>query len=235
MNHTATLNELARVELESLSNQGIQPTFDEVIEINALAWAVQQPSHTRLLSRGRPVPCGGKWLWPLTLNAIDWLEYNGFNATISSPAVGYAMCYSRSEGDELNYTGREAEEKVKKWYNSLVATKDEFINALEQVDAQDVFYDLPPDFDNKPMTLGDFSALLSVNCGQGAEFWERRCSVAYARACLATVICQNRADDKPCDQDPRLEAERALGFAIEKIRARCLLEKSAIEAGEAGK
>lgn len=221
MDETAKLNSLARAEIEKLESGGIRPTPDEIVEINALGWAIHTPETRRLLSRGRPVPLGSVWLWPLTMRAIEWMRENEYPLDTITPAMGYAMAYGRSEGNELDATGRQAEVAVKRWFHSLRVTRSEFIEAVQQVDAQESRPDLPPNPDGKPMSMGDFCAFLSATCGADAEFWERRCSIGFCFSVMATIAMQNHHDKRPCAQDPRLIAERAMGYAIEKIMARC--------------
>jgi hypothetical protein len=220
MDETAKLNSLAKSEIDALLAEGITPTPEEVVEINALGWAVHTPETRRLLSRGRPVPCGGAWLWPLTMRAVEWLEANRFGMTSVSPAIGYAMAFGRSEGPELDVTGRDAEQAVKQWFRALRCTLDEYAEAVQQVDNQDAKPDLPSDPSGHPMTMGDLCAFLSATCGADADFWERRCSFGHVLAVVSAVVMQNHADKRPCSQDPRIIAERAIGFAIEKIKAR---------------
>lgn len=226
MQESAKLCSLARGEIDALLADGITPTPEEIVEINALAWRIVNPETRRLLARGRPVSIGGYYLWPLTMRAIDWLEANECDLDKVTPALGYAMCYGRSESSELDVYGIEAEKAVKAWFRSLRVHMNEFIEAVSQVDAQDTKPELPPDPTGKPMTLGDFSCFLSATCGGNADFWERRVSLSYGLSVLSMIVQQNHADKRPCAQDPRIIAERAMGFAVEKIRARHKAEEA---------
>jgi hypothetical protein len=220
MDDMAKLNSLAKAEIDALFSEGITPTPEEIVEINALAWSVHTPETRRLLSRGRPVYCGGAWLWPLTMLAVEWLQDNRVDLSIISPAIGYAMAHGRSDGGEMDSNGRQAEADVKRWWRGLRCTPEEFRECVRQVDAQDAKPDLPTNPDGHPMTMGDLCAFLSATCGADADFWERRCSLGHVLAVVAAVVQQNHADKRPCAHDPRIIAERALGFSIEKIKAR---------------
>lgn len=220
MDETSNLNSLAKAEIEKLESEGIKPTPEDVVELNALGWAIHTPETRRLLSRGRPIPLGSHWLWPLTMRAVEWMKENGYPLDTITPAMGYAMAHGRSEGHELDTTGRQADKAVKGWFRSLRVTRNEFVEAVQQVDAQESRPTLPPNPDGKPMSLGDFCAFLSFTCGADPEFWERRCSIGFCFAMMATRAMQNHHDKHPCAQDPVLIAERAMGYAIEKIRAR---------------
>lgn len=219
MDETAKLNSLASAEIDALRCEGISLTPEEIVEINALAWEVHSPKTRLSLSRGRPVLLSGHYLWPLTMRAVDWMQANNFSLAQITPAMGYAMAYGRSEGNELDMYGDEAEAAVKRWFKGLRATMEEFVEAVRQVDAQDAKPETPPDPSGKPMTIGDLSAFLTATCGADADFWERRCSMSYSLSVLSMFIVHNHADKRPCAQDPKIIAERALGFAVEKIRA----------------
>lgn len=218
MDEAATLSSVAEGEIAALELEGIQLTASEIVELNALGWAVEHPSLRRELSRGRPVPVGGVWLWPITMRGLSFLQHNGFPMDVVTPAMGFALCFGRSEGCEMDLDGHAAEKAVMGWFKSLRCTKAEFEEAVRQVDAQDAPPVLPPDPEGKPMTLGAFCMFLAAVCGGDADFWERRCSMSYCFQRLALREMQNNADKRPCSHDPRIVAERALGFAVQKIR-----------------
>lgn len=222
MRHEEQLNDLAAAEIAALEAEGIRLTAAEIVQLNALGWAIETPEGRRHLSRGVPVPVAGLWLWPLTLYAADWLERVGGNLDekVGLFATAYAMAYGRGTGSELNVDGKEAERAVAKWGRRLRCTAEELNEAVEQVLEQDAGHDLPPDPDGKPMSVGDFSAFLVATCGGDVDFWERRCSQGYAFAVLNAVVKQNMADGKPTAMDPRIVAQRAMGLAAERIRER---------------
>ena len=43
MKDTDKLNDLARAEIERLVAMGIQPTPDEIVELNGLGWGIETP------------------------------------------------------------------------------------------------------------------------------------------------------------------------------------------------
>lgn len=222
MDDRATLSELAAAELDALRADGITVTDDDVVHVNALAWAVETPESRRLLSRGVPVEVGGCVLWPLTLAGADWYDRVGcaLPGNLSFYALGYAQAYGRSDGPELDCEGREAERRVKAWRKALRCTKAELDTAMTQLMDQERGPDMPEVPTGKPVTPGDFSAHLAAACGGTPDFWERRCSFGYAVAVLTAIAAQNQADGRPNANDPRIMAECALGLAIERIRER---------------
>lgn len=213
------LNDLAAAEIADLETQGITLTPAEIVQLNALGWAIETPWSRRALARGVPVPVGGVTLWPLTLYASDWMERVGssMDGLASTYALAYAMAYGRCESGELDVDGREAESAVMRWGRRLRCTAEELTVAMEQVVEQDEGHDQPPDEAGNPMPMGDFSAFLAGTCGADPDFWERRCAVGYTLQVLYAVVKQNAADGKPTANDPRIMAERAMGWAVQKI------------------
>jgi len=220
MQDLAKLSELAEAEIESLRADGIDLTPAEIIEINALGWAVESPESRRLLARGAPVEIGGVYLWPMSLYAQEWFDRVGCHLssnTHQAYALAYAMCHGRDEGEPLAIEGRTAEKTVSRWANSLKCTFGELNVAISQVLQQDEEHEQPPS-ETGGMPIGDFSALLASACGGDPDFWERRCSAGYAYAVLDCITRQNSAEGRKTIADPRIKADRALGFAINKIK-----------------
>jgi len=130
------------------------------------------------------------------------------------------MAHGYSEGLEMDRTGREAAKAVKRWYARLRCRTSAFILAMAEILEQEAEFEQPPSPDTDTMEIGEFSAQLAVATGISPEFWENRCSQGYAFASLNAIAKQNHADDKPMDSDPKLRAERALGWYELKIRRR---------------
>jgi len=225
MMDASELSGLAEGEIAMLQADGITLTPADIVMINALSWNVETPESRRLLSRGIPVFVDGVTLWPLTLTADEWYSRVGsqFRSNkLCTYALAYAMAHGRDDGYALSHDGRDAERAINLWRRKLKCTIRELDTAMAQIIAQDKEYELPPDkSDQHGMTLGEFSASLAAAVGGDVEFWERRCSSAYAFSVMFAIAQQNRADDRPMDGDPRIDAERALGWAIVKIRERC--------------
>jgi hypothetical protein len=224
MQDLARLSSLAEAEIDALRADGIEPSPAEIVMLNALGWAVETPETRRALSRGNPVRVGGATLWPMTIKANDWHNRVGCSMRgnrMRTIALAYAMAYGSSEGDELEAEGKQAERAVSKWYKNLRCTWEELNVAMAEIINQDSDgYDLPKDETSKGMTLGDFVASLVAMTGISAPFWERRCCMGHALAVLTAIVEQNKEDNRPSGSDPRIRAERALGFAVERIRNR---------------
>lgn len=222
----AKLNSLAAAELSALEADGIRATPAEIVELNALGWAVECPSARMEMSRGYPVEVAGLRLWPLTLYAAGWLERVAASvpADLYAAALAYAMAHAYSDGGELDSSGARAVDDMRKWVRSLRCTARELAEAVDQVESQDEAAELPPEQDAEDsygISRGDYSAFLSAATMQPPEFWERRCSQAYTFRMLHHVIRQKMAEGgHPVKDDAKIKAEIALGWAAEKIRQR---------------
>lgn len=220
MQDLAKLSDLAAAEIESLRANGITLEPAEIVELNALGWAVESPETRRLLARGVPVAVGGAYLWPLSLYAQEWYQRVGCQLAGEIRqvyALAYAMAHGRDSGDPLAFEGRAAAAAVTRWARRLRCTYRELMVAVSQVLAQDEEPEQPPS-ETGGMAIGDFSAFLAASCGGDPDFWERRCAAGYAFAVLDAMVRQNSAENRPTMADPRIKAERALGWAIEKIK-----------------
>ena len=221
MQDLAKLSPFAEGEIEQLQADGIDLTPAEIVEINALGWAVTDPESRRLLARGVPVKIGHTYLWPLSLYAQEWFDRVGseLRASRQAYAMAYAMAHQYDEGEPFALDRKDADKAVRKWARTLRCTDGEINVAISQVLAQDEQHEDPPSpEDTGGMTPGDFSAFLSSALGCDELFWERRCAADYARATLDALVRQNSADGKPTASDPRIVATRQLGWLTDKIR-----------------
>lgn len=220
MQDLAKLSSLAEAEIDILRADGINLTPAEIVEINALGWAVENPETRRLLARGAPVEIGGVYLWPMSLYAQEWFDRVGCHLSGNvrqAYALAYAMAHGRDAGEPLAIDGRTAEKIVTRWGKSLKCTFGELNVAISQILQQDEDHEQPPS-ETGGMTVGDFSAFLAATCGGDPDFWERRCAAGYTHVVLSAIVRQNSAEGRKTLADPRIKSERALGFAIEKIR-----------------
>ena len=221
MQDLAKLSELALAEIDNLRADGIDLTPAEIIEINALGWAVETPETRRLLARGAPVEIGGIYLWPMSLYAQEWFNRVGCQLDGNKQqayALAYAMAHGRDDGEPLAIEGRTAEKTIARWARSLKCTFGELNVAISQILQQEEEAEQPPD-ETGGMSIGDFSAFLASACpGASPDFWERRCASSYTHAVLDCMVRQNSAEGHKTMADPRIKSERALGWAIEKIK-----------------
>jgi hypothetical protein len=209
-----TLSDLARIELETLANEGITPSWDDVCELNALGWQVLTPDTRRELSRGRPVEVSGVTLRPLTMAAWAWFERVGETCRDQNAALAYAMAHGYTP--EIDTANRD---DVRRWHRTIKATDRELTLAIAEVIDQDRKPDLPPK-GNTP-SMAEQGAVAIAHCGGTPDMWERHVRIGYIGDVLAAIGRSSGAvDGKPDPTDPRIMAQAALIHAVHKIRQR---------------
>ncbi len=228
------LNQRAKAELETLQESGIELTWSDVVEINHLAWMIESPSGSLLSARGEPVRIPGAILWPMTLQAHDWwLDhdewFNGIDE--QTKALGYLLAHGRRACLRARLATRPvARRAVFSWVRRLPCTVEELTigvgTILEQ--GQGVEDEIPQDAkaeelqddDGGKLSTGQLVAFLVANTGLPGDYWERKVSAAFIGEQVQTIVRQGNCDDKPAKDDPRIVAERNLGYALMQIEDR---------------
>lgn len=214
-----TLCDYGEATIANLRANGIALTDSDVIEINALAYDVAEKGrYTERLSRGRPVHCGGVWLWPLTLLATHWYDSMGCRLCDGREALAYAMAHGTEESLLTAGNG-----DVIAWARKLKCTAAELDLAmhdvLNQTDSPDT--SRPSDEnDAQKMTAGRLSAVMVARCGGSVEQWERRVSVDYLRSVLEVIAEQNNSEGGEMLDYHTRKAEDALDACICRIKGR---------------
>lgn len=207
------LNDLARSELDALRSSGVNPTDDDIVLINALAADVLAPDTRQALARGRPIECGGVWLWPLTIAASDWFNEVGCNLSNARAALAYAMAHG--EDPELC---KARQLTVWSWYIRIHARVEQLNLAIDYCLAQESETEIPHrPSEEHGMTAGELSAAMIATVGGDPAMWEHQMSVGFVRAILSTTAAQAKASGVA----PSVaRATMALGMACEKIKQR---------------
>lgn len=209
-----TLNDLARAEIDDLRAAGLALTDDDIVLINALAADVLRPEVRRALSRGRPVECGGAWLWPLTISAADWFSDSGAEMPDPTAALAFAMAHGTAE--DLHAADWK---RVKAWFRRLRCRGGALALAIAEVIGQEEETEIPHRDTDQGLTPGELSAAMMATAGGTPELWERQVSIGYVRA----VLTAHNAQVKACGAPPAVaRATMALGMACHKIRERGL-------------
>jgi len=228
------LNDLAAREIAALEAEGIRPTAEEVVKLNALGWAIERPCARQDLSRGIPSRlCEGVYLWPLTIHASDWFDRVGerlrpskvdairhprLSVDLPMLALAYAMAHCYADGNALDVEGAEASSAVLAWASKLKCTCESFRDGIQSVIAQQDAPTIPSEGDAPSLKSGEFSVYLAAKAGGSPLFWERGCSVGYAVAVFTAILKQAAADGAPLANDPKLLATRAFGIEAARIR-----------------
>ena len=222
MQDLAKLCDLTEGEIDGLLAEGITPTPADVVAINAAAWGVRSPHNRMELCKGSPVHVGGVWLWPLTMEAGDWYRRVGCRLDgLEQESLAYAMAHCYAEGEPFVLSG--PRKAIKAFVRTIKATPSALTQAISDVLQQMEGVEMPPRDENehsKTMTEGELSQTLAAMTSIPPDFWERRCSFGYAISMLHTAMQQRNESGKPLPTDPLIQAEIALGWAVEKVRMR---------------
>jgi hypothetical protein len=214
----------AEAEIAALTAEGIALTPEEIVRINALAWAVETPGERMALSRGVPVFVAGVALWPLTMAAHDWISRVGARmptVRLRHLATAYAMAHAYATGPELDCDGAAAVNAVSTWAAKLRCRPATIDVAAAEVLRQDEEDRPPPDEDAHGMGLGDLSAWLSSATGLPAAEFERRMSFNHAlRVFHYCLMRQDQAEGRKSANTARIDAERAMGLYLIDVRRR---------------
>jgi hypothetical protein len=229
--NTRQLSDRASAELETLTDQGITPTWAEVVEINHLSWLTQSPTNEMASARGEPMRIPGAVLWPFTLQAgnewdriAEWFDGVDDNAK----AIGFLMAHGRRSCLRVRLASRDAARRaVFSWAKRLPCTQGELNIATAAVLAQmkDVENEVPKregqaDDDDVESTSMELVSYLALNTGLEADYWERKVCIPYINEQIRAIVRQGLTDDKPQKDDPRIIAERNLAYAIMTIEKR---------------
>lgn len=210
------LSDLAQNEIRQLEADGIRLTAHDIVHIVALAEAACSPRRRLELSRGRPIAVGNVTLWPLTLYAAEWWSEAATAMRSDNDkvyALAYAMANGRSDLPTVN-----ALDVVDQWRKGLRCRFSELREAISLVQAQDSMLDTGGN--GPPASAGEISMMLTAMTGVRPEVWERQCAIKYVVEMLDTIVAQNTADGASTKSDPTVKGLRALGLAVERIRAR---------------
>jgi len=224
------MSSLAKAEIQGLKQAGIEPTLDEIVWLNDLARRVEYPDPPAPLAMGQPVPIGGDWLWPFTIQADRWwrrtLDWFDGREELEAYALAYALAHGRiANAFDYLYTAESAARAIGEWADGLTCSRDELMGAIEKIlnkpsvildgECDDDDDSCPGPEDNDEQLV----AWLVAGTGLPVEYWVRECSRAYCMAQIRAVQAQSAAfGSKPSLSDPSVAAQRELGRAVLAIK-----------------
>ena len=222
MKDCSALSDIAKGEIDLLISDGLTLSPEEIVRINALAWNIESPDARLALSRGFPVPVGGVTLWPMTLEAYDWLCRNLEHCdTVKDEnfLTAYAMahCYD----GPLPYRGCDSIKIARSWARRLRCRAAELIEAMSQIIQQEENFAGVEDENAVSVGMGDLSASIAAMTGQPTESIERGMSMNHALRILHyTMQAQERIEGKGGRGSAYIRAEQAMGLYINDLRSK---------------
>ena len=134
------LSLLARNRIEVLQKQGFDLDLDDIINLHYAGLKLEAPDGLPDLSvLGNPIQCGNVILWPLSIGASIWYNRRAAVWFASSPELNiYALAYAYAHAykPEILHgliNQGDASKAVSEWAKTVTATKDELLNALDQL------------------------------------------------------------------------------------------------------
>lgn len=224
-----TCPDLARIEIETLRADGIEPTLDELTELIELGRRAECPhGRTNPVASRAPIRAGvdGPRLWPLTLQAEAWIEQHaGKLETLGAALVCYASAIGREPGafDGLA-TWRDIGDAVREWAAGLTCTADDLADAADRLTGGQEPETAPGDPDARA-DIEDMLAALVVESGQPIEYWLAHTSAEFVAA-LDAVASKRAASAGMArkDMDESAQAMRNLMWAAKRVRDRAAKE-----------
>jgi hypothetical protein len=193
--------QIAKKEIEDLRSQGIEPTLEEIIWLNDLGLKVENPAKAIKVAAGSPVQCGGKWLWPFTIQSGAWFDNYAVKLFTSADMLIWCLGFALNLGrlaklpdycipKALRRKGQEtirfsqltefdlAKHAVNQWALRQPFTFSELKTSIVEVMPQlKAPFRLPPPPKSKddPARIAILDELVA-GTGQSREYWEAELS-----------------------------------------------------------
>ena len=129
------LSKIAKIDIETLRENGVEPTLEEIIKLNDLAIRIEKGRETSPQSSPRFAVAGNVVLHELTIGAEIWWNEIGKDVFITDKgklnAYFFLHAMSRDvEGLNNLKTPKEIKQAVKAWLKKVEATESEMWRAL---------------------------------------------------------------------------------------------------------
>lgn len=216
---------LAAEKLEQYQRDGTRITPDQTAELIYWASRVACPSGTvGILPEDAPVCVGGRVLWPLTMQAQEWLRWASehFAGDMALACQGYACEHGRSEGafDAL-YSPRSALATVKAWRRGFAGTPAQLrvaLDALSEPPRREPPKPPDDDDDDPPPDLAGVLAEVVAATHLPAEYYRRHSGAHFLRVARAVAFMRAiDAGQRPEIVRPEDEALQQFGLLCMEI------------------
>jgi hypothetical protein len=171
---------MAEKQMEKLQAEGIAPTFEEIIWLNELGLAAEEPGgEVCQAMRGEPVRCGNVTLWPLTVGAHGWFYDRAIEHYETEDGITIALAFALANSREPSafqslLTQSEIRDEVNAWAFRCGATIAELRSGINRAyPTRDEPHPLPGpngQDDRKPDRVRIIAELV-VGTGLPSEYW----------------------------------------------------------------
>ncbi|TSA40085.1 hypothetical protein D4Q85_00305 [bacterium] len=177
---------IAQAEVARLRAKGIEPTLDELACLFHWADRAEHPAgRLSPLLAGSPLEIGGRLLWPLTLQAEQWLQWA--SDWIRADDMPVAVCYAAEHGRIVGHFDtllrpNVAQSAITEWAAGCSVTRAEVEEAASSLMPSSEPLDAMTATDDAPrVDMADIYADLFGATGQPPEWWQTRTSAELMR------------------------------------------------------
>ena len=223
------INERAETAISDLRAEGIEPTPDEIVWLDTVCRAFDDPPGGNFLPGGTPVKVGPDiWLWPFTVSSSRWYSIVGeWFAGDDDAWQLWVLAYALANGKRPLHATTYAETRrvVDEWVNGITVDRRQLRKALERVQSDIETSDYEqgnPSKTGDGATEEDIVQMLVAQVGGTPDMWTTDVTLSYAVGQLRKVNAVRAAENgEPLyATDPEIRATRELGWAMICIRRR---------------
>ena len=219
-----TLCDLAEDEISALEAEGIQPTAQNILDIQALALDAMGDFDDGLRLHGSPVSIGGVVLWPMTIAGCIWrgeveekLAADDFSSRL------YVLAYALAHGHDkeaLSLQGRDALKAVLRWARGLRCSLSDLSAAVNDVmaDRPRVVFASDVDAESGKSAPAEIAEMAMAIFGTDPDIWRYQLSLEEVIAIIRRHSALKK--QKSTVEVRKVEALRELAKYVDDIRKR---------------
>lgn len=126
---------LAKIDIESLRQQGFSPTDEEVIKLNDIALRIESGKESTAVNMPRVAKAGSITLHEPTIGAMQWWYDYGHDSQFSSKQLMNTYFFMLANARNLEVLSqltspKDIQKAVKQWMKTVDATEGELWRAL---------------------------------------------------------------------------------------------------------
>lgn len=218
-----TICDLAEDELDALEAEGIRPTAQDVLAIQALALEAMGDFDDGARLHGAPVTIGDVVLWPPTIAGCIWreeveakLDANDYYSRLF--VLAYSLAFGRDK-DALNVFGRDALKAVLKWARGLRFGVADLAAAVNEVMGDRPRVPRKSDTDDADESApAELAEIAMATFGGNPDVWRYQLGISE----VIGILRRRRAlksQGNPVERR-KTEAMRDLAIYVDSIRKR---------------
>lgn len=183
------LTDLAQSHIESLEDEGIKLTPQEVLYIQQLSLDVAYPDWDALRSIGVTRSVGGTTLSSMTLAGAYWFD-EAQKHFITDIDKSFCLAYALANGHNKELlTDGDIVSKVEKWKRTLTCTPEELFLATKDIVGDKIHIANESDEEEaENIALGSLVQTAISLCGGTPDLWEWECCIRFVEQLITKTI-----------------------------------------------